>query len=101
MASAGERFASRRARLLAWAVAVLLFVRFIAGSALVGVNLSPPTLVSVGAALEAYEVPLPFVLLPVFFLFTGWRAPPDSFRETVVMLGLLGAALVVWILAVL
>ncbi len=101
MSASPDLETSRPARWLAWAVALLLVVRFSASSALIGVNLSPPTLVTVGAALEAYEVLVPFLLLPVFFFLLGRRDPPVSFRATVAALALLGAGLVTWLLAIL
>lgn len=101
MAATESQRRARDARVLGWVVTLLLAVRFSASSALIGVNLSPPTLVTVGGALEAYEILLPFVLVPVFFLLLGWRIPPVALHTTVAVLALLGAAWATWLLAVL
>ena len=91
----------RHVRAIAAVLAGLLAVRFFASTALVDVNLSPPTLLTVGAALEAYEVLLAFVLVALVFVVLGWRQPPVALRTSLALLGVLGAALVVWLLAVL
>ena len=91
----------RHMRAIAAVLAGLLAVRFFASTALVDVNLSPPTLLTVGAALEAYEVLLAFVLVALVFVVLEWRQPPVALRTSLALLGVLGAALVVWLLAVL
>ncbi|HYM40910.1 MAG TPA: hypothetical protein VEY12_12350 [Thermoplasmata archaeon] len=101
MVAAEDPRRARHARWVAWAVTLLLFVRFSASTALIGVNLSPPTLVTVGGVLEAYEVLLAFVLIPVFFIVLGWRPTAVPIRTTLAVLALTGAALVTWLLAVL
>lgn len=101
MAARGEASTLRGTRLLAWAVALFLFIRFISSTALVDINLSQPTLVTVGAVLGAYEVLLSFALVVVFYVLLTRQATPISFRTTIIILTLLGAALMVWLLAVL
>ena len=101
MQSTATQPVPRRARLLAWAVALLLAVRFSSSIALLDANLSPSTGAIVAAALVLYEIVLGGVLTVVFFVMLGWLQPPASFRTTIAVLALFGAALIVWLLAIL